>query len=101
VISAKFEPQYYMRRYPDLTREGIDPVRHYIEHGAAEGRDPSPDFSTNYYYERYSDVSRDVNAFYHYIKIGRAEGRSSKSGPRRQDRKSDEYIKGKVDPRYY
>lgn len=75
VISAEFDRDYYLRRYPDINREGIDPVIHYIHHGAAEGRDPSPNFNTKYYYERYSDVSRDSNAFYHYIKIGRAEGR--------------------------
>jgi hypothetical protein len=79
VISAEFDRDYYLRRYPDVAGKRIDPVVHYIEHGAAEGRDPSPDFNTNDYYERYSDVSRDVNAFYHYIKVGRAEGRSSKS----------------------
>ena len=79
VISAEFDRDYYLRRYPDVARECIDPVIHYMEHGAAEGRDPSPDFSTHYYYERYSDVSRDVNALYHYIKMGRAEGRSGRA----------------------
>lgn len=33
-----FDASAYLKRYPDIAREGIDPLRHYIEHGQAEGR---------------------------------------------------------------
>jgi ABC-type transporter Mla subunit MlaD len=33
-----FDAEAYIDRYPDVARSGIDPLRHYITHGQAEGR---------------------------------------------------------------
>ena len=33
-----FDARGYARLYPDVTSEGIDPLRHYIMHGMSEGR---------------------------------------------------------------
>lgn len=33
-----FDADAYLKRYPDIAQEGMDPLRHYIMHGQAEGR---------------------------------------------------------------
>lgn len=75
VIAKGFDHVYYYRRYADIARGQLDPVKHYLEHGAREGRNPSPDFNTNYYRKRYPDVDKTgLNPFYHYLTIGKAQG---------------------------
>lgn len=75
--SDLFDETWYLYRYPDVAREGIDPVLHYILHGANEGRDPSPEFSTAYYLHFYPDVSNaGINPLIHYIDYGIKEGRN-------------------------
>jgi len=53
-----------------------DPVAHYLETGAALGLDPREDFSTRFYLDRSPDVVQaGANAFVHYLRWGRTEGR--------------------------
>ncbi|MEQ6250927.1 glycosyltransferase [Sulfitobacter sp. HNIBRBA3233] len=47
--AGHFDADWYLRSYPDLRRTGEDPLRHYLEKGAAEGRDPQARFSTSGY----------------------------------------------------
>src|SRR5690606_39646281 len=54
--STWFDPDWYLGQYRDVAESGMDPVIHYLDHGASEGRDPGPGFSTSYYLE----VNRDV-----------------------------------------
>ncbi|PPD00687.1 MAG: hypothetical protein CTY31_06290 [Hyphomicrobium sp.] len=78
VINAAFDRTYYLRRYVDIAIAKIDPVKHYIEFGAREGRDPSPDFVTSYYLKRYPDVKKSgLNPFYHYLRFGQFEERGT------------------------
>ena len=42
--SGLFDAAWYAARYGDVGRSGIDPLYHYVRYGAAEGRDPNPDF---------------------------------------------------------
>ena len=44
--SSAFDYAWYLERYKDVAALQLDPVKHYIYFGAAEGRDPTPDFST-------------------------------------------------------
>jgi hypothetical protein len=44
-----FDARFYLIKYPDVAAAGVDPFRHYIEHGAAEGRKPHPLFDPEYY----------------------------------------------------
>jgi Sulfotransferase family len=44
-----FDADFYLEKYPDVRAAGIDPLRHYVEHGAAEGRKPHRLFDTTYY----------------------------------------------------
>ncbi|MHA6718610.1 sulfotransferase family protein [Sphingomonas sp. RS6] len=75
--SGLFDAAYYLRRYPDVAAEGIDPLDHYMRHGAREGRAPSERFNGAHYLEANPDVGEaGVNPLVHYIEHGRAEGRS-------------------------
>ncbi|MCC6805884.1 MAG: hypothetical protein IT381_00555 [Deltaproteobacteria bacterium] len=51
-----FDATFYLDQYPDVRRSGVDPVEHYLERGAAEGRDPHPWFSTRWYCAKYHDI---------------------------------------------
>jgi lipopolysaccharide biosynthesis protein len=74
--SGFFDVKYYLFQYSDVRVSGIDPIDHYIKHGAAERRNPSAAFDTSFYLERYKDV-RDsrINPLVHYILHGKDEGR--------------------------
>ena len=74
--SGLFDITWYYEQYPDVAKAGIDPIRHYIYYGAAEGRDPAPWFSTNAYLNNNPDVaSVEINPFFHYICYGVNENR--------------------------
>src|SRR5689334_797729 len=47
--SAFFDEAWYLQKYPDVASAGADAALHYFLHGATEGRDPGPKFSTNTY----------------------------------------------------
>jgi hypothetical protein len=71
--SALFDAAWYLATYPDVAVAGLDPVRHYLRAGVAEGRDPGPQFSTRDYLERNPDVARaGINPLLHYLR--RADG---------------------------
>lgn len=56
----------------------MDPIDHYIRHGHAEGRDPTPHFSTRAYRARHADVAEaGVNPFYHFLEHGWRENRET------------------------
>ncbi|WP_145985419.1 sulfotransferase family protein [Marilutibacter maris] len=74
--SALFDGAWYLQQYPDVARNGVDPLEHYLGFGCEEGRDPGPNFSTRNYLRANADV-RDLgmNALVHYLRHGRDEGR--------------------------
>ncbi len=75
-VRALFDADWYLQTYPDVAQAGLNPLRHYLEHGAAEGRDPSPLFSTRWYLQTYPDVAQaGLNPLRHYLDHGAAEGR--------------------------
>ena len=74
-----FDVEYYLAQNQDVSEAGVDPVLHYLHQGYREGRDPSPEFSTDYYRRKYLDGSRDVNPLVHYFEVGRAEGHATRS----------------------
>lgn len=76
--SSLFDADWYLRQYPDIAANKLDPVVHYLGHGASEGRDPGPGFSTRGYLDRNPDVGAGgMNPLVHYLRYGKAEGRSS------------------------
>lgn len=74
-----FDPDWYLSHHPDLhadSKARNDPVTHYLKHGAAEGRNPSPRFHTTWYLKENPDVSRaGINPLVHYVRYGKNEGR--------------------------
>ncbi|WP_241732806.1 hypothetical protein [Aeromicrobium phoceense] len=56
--SALFDGAWYLRAYPEVVTTGLSPALHYLRHGAAEGKDPGPDFSTRRYLAKHPLVAR-------------------------------------------
>ena len=76
--STLFDSDWYLTRYPDVAANGLDPLRHYVEFGWREGRDPSLFFSTRGYLKANRDVAEQgINPLLHYIEHGEAEGRKA------------------------
>ena len=74
--SNLFDKTWYLTQYPDVAKEGADPIEHYLWHGVTDGRNPGPDFDTAHYLESYPDVAKaETNPLIHYIQFGRDEGR--------------------------
>lgn len=78
VIQDSFDAEYYLAMNPQVAQTRIDPLRHFVQQGWQEGRDPNAWFSITAYLESYPDISHaGINPFYHYLVAGRAEGRGS------------------------
>jgi GT2 family glycosyltransferase len=66
--SGLFDKTWYNKTNPDVATSGLDPVRHYVEFGAREGRDPSPSFNSREYLASYGDAAAiRVNPLLHFI----------------------------------
>ena len=72
--SGLFDPEFYLRCYPDVSAAGVDPVVHYIMHGWHEGRIPSQYFDTDYYLEQLITKQIDVAPLLHYLVEGQCKG---------------------------
>lgn len=80
-LSGWFDPRWYQGHYPDVAESGVDPVEHYLQTGAGEGRDPGPEFSTRHYVDSYADVAASgMNPLVHFIRYGFAEMREPAPG---------------------
>lgn len=62
--SVFFDAEWYCRTYPDVCETGMDPGHHYYYFGAAEGRDPGPNFSTTGYKMRYGTKRQNPVLFH-------------------------------------
>lgn len=51
-----FDEGWYRAQNPDVAAAGMDPLRHYLQSGCSEGRDPTPDFSTLGWYRTHPDL---------------------------------------------
>jgi GT2 family glycosyltransferase len=86
--SPLLDPVWYRQTYSDLRDTPVNVARHYLEHGAQEGRDPGPLFDTKFYLEQNPDVAASgMNPLVHYILCGAKEGRDPRprSRPIRRD----------------
>jgi hypothetical protein len=71
-----FDPGWYLERNPQVVRRGLDPLAHYLAHGAVQGRNPHPLFDDEWYLAQNPDVAlAEVNPLLHYITQGASEGR--------------------------
>jgi hypothetical protein len=72
-----FDGIWYLKHNPDVRMAGIDPLSHYINHGATEGRNPSPFFDTKYYLATNPDVAgAKQNPLAHFVRQGAKAKRS-------------------------
>ncbi|MFI4947790.1 MAG: glycosyltransferase family 9 protein [Alphaproteobacteria bacterium] len=73
--SGLFDARYYVATYPDVAERAIDPLVHYLEEGAREGRNPYADFDSRFYLEQcHLRGEEPDNPLLHYIRIGAARG---------------------------
>ena len=73
--SGLVDAQWYAQAYNDPP--GIDPVEHFLDHGAREGRLPNPYFATEWYLRQNPDVGLGGhNPLLHYVRRGEAECRA-------------------------
>lgn len=66
--SPLLDADFYLDRYPDVRVAGIDPLRHYVDHGAREGRWPNPWFDTRWYRRRHQPEGDESNPLVHYLR---------------------------------
>lgn len=69
--SARFDAEWYLIINKDIAKAGVDPIKHYVSHGAKEGREPAPWFSSNVYRRtKGGDLLPDANPFSHFLRFG-------------------------------
>lgn len=77
--SKLLDPIWYRQNYDDLRDHPIDAAYHYLRYGAEEGRNPGPEFDTNFYLENNPDVrASGMNPLIHFIQYGKSENRLGK-----------------------
>ncbi len=75
--SGLFDTGYYYRQNPEVEALGIDPLGHYLDVGAASGRNPHPLFDTEYYLKTCPEAADSgMNPLAHYITLGSLSGRN-------------------------
>jgi hypothetical protein len=79
MMSGLFDAEWYREQYPDVREGTMDPIEHYLQHGALEGRNPGPLFDAAAYLKENTDVAEsNLNPLLHYITNGCREGRAIK-----------------------
>ena len=67
--SGLFDAKWYLQKYPDVAAAGVDPLSHYMNDGAREGRKASTRFDARWYVGAYPDAAdSDMNPLLHYIR---------------------------------
>jgi GT2 family glycosyltransferase len=75
--SNLFDPDFYSALYLDVANTGLDPLEHFLQYGAREGRRPSIEFNNKAYLEINPDVAASgQDPLTHYLAHGRAERRA-------------------------
>lgn len=73
--SPLFDADWYGFSHPDVLRQDMNPVRHYLDSGGRENRDPGPGFSSGGYRQAMR-LPPGENPLLHYETRGRALGAS-------------------------
>ena len=76
LLGLVVDPVWYRMRYRDVAAGGIDPLRHFIESGLRERRDPNRWFDGAWYLRQYPDVAvTGAHPLLHYMTTGASQGR--------------------------
>lgn len=82
--SGLFDADYYLANNPDVAAAGLEPLRHFCEHGWRELRRPRPDFDVWWYWVNHLDPAQEtINPLVHYAQRGRAAALSTRPEPYR------------------
>src|SRR5690606_30439609 len=74
--SGLFDRAGYLARYPDVAASGVDPLQHYLDTGAQEGRVPCDFFDGAWYLSTNPDVAAaGLDPFVHFCEFGWRESR--------------------------
>ncbi len=77
IVHALLDPDFYLTAYRDVEKAGIDPFKHYLNHGEKEGRLPSALFDPAFYLSQLSETERRIaeeHPLSHYVTRGEARG---------------------------
>jgi glycosyltransferase involved in cell wall biosynthesis len=75
-LAVLFDRDWYLAQNSDVPAAQSDPLRHFLDVGGFEGRDPNPLFDCAWYLERNPDVrAAGFNPLVHFAKWGWREGR--------------------------
>jgi GT2 family glycosyltransferase/glycosyltransferase involved in cell wall biosynthesis len=75
-LSLVVDPVWYRARYRDVGASGVHPLRHFVESGLRERRDPNRWFDGAWYARQYADVAASgAHPLLHYLSEGAAKGR--------------------------
>lgn len=81
--SGRFDGPFYLAKYPDVADAGMDPLDHYVRHGAAEYRNPNPNFDAQAYVRRLgSPADWPDNPLLHAIQRGEADASTPVAEPK-------------------
>ena len=72
-LDTYFDPEHYQRLNTDARNYKGGPARHWLDHGAREGRDPHPLFDTRHYRAQFARYPGAVNPLLHFLFIGRRQ----------------------------
>ena len=71
LVRRLFDAEWYLSENPDVASAGMDPLRHYLEFGAWEWRNPCPLFDSQWYLNQFPELaSHGVNPLIHYLTEG-------------------------------
>ena len=93
---------FYLGKYPDLKAANVDPIKHYMKFGSAEGRWPTASFDPSCYLQAYPDVrAAGIEPFYHYLMYGRTEGRVATARLERGDDDEVAFAEGREGAQFF
>jgi GT2 family glycosyltransferase len=73
--SGLLDEAWYYEAYPDVARSGKDALSHYMDFGAAELRNPGPDFDAEHYAFSYPEYRVSFpSPIAHFLRIGQRRG---------------------------
>jgi hypothetical protein len=75
LASGLFDGEWYLAEYPDAEGYKRGPLEHFLRHGAEDGRNPNPVFSTGWYVAAHTDAAvSGRNPLAHYQLYGVPNG---------------------------
>lgn len=68
--SKLFDEEWYLNKYPDVAKSGMNPVEHFLKYGGILRRDPSVNFSSSFHLDtRPGCEKKRINPLIHYLTV--------------------------------